>query len=202
MIPFQLICHPSRKQTIKVEPKKLSNFKTKSIEPDHNENSLSLQKIALAQPIEPTSKFLSNIPEKGPNFVKRDSETKARRKRILRRIAKGKPVQKGILKHPPKNLETRLHAGVALKVISKNHFKFAGKSHTLDVNLVYIGSAEDLNSRAESLKIYRQYQAEIHGDNIEEVGERQWKRFLLDNPFQDEQKRFGTFHCQYRLDGT
>jgi len=61
-------------------------------------------------------------------------------------------------------------------------------------------------TRRESHKVYQSYQMSIHGDEMDSVGERQWRRFLLDNPFREETAngsnlQLGLYHCQYRLDG-
>ena len=74
---------------------------------------------------------------------KRHSPEKARQKRIARRVAKGKPVLKGLLRDPPKSLEDRLEQGVKLEWLSKTEFSLVGKEHKLDIKLVYIGSEED-----------------------------------------------------------
>ena len=72
--------------------------------------------------------------------VKRDSEVKSRRKRILRRIAKGKLVEKGVLRDPPKSLETRLAQSVEMSSDSPMKFSFRGKIHKLEIEMILIGS--------------------------------------------------------------
>ena len=72
--------------------------------------------------------------------VKRDSEVKSRRKRILRRIAKGKLVEKGLLRDPPKSLETRLAQSVEMSSDSPMKFSFRGKIHELEIEMILIGS--------------------------------------------------------------
>ena len=65
-------------------------------------------------------------------------------------------------------------------------------------------SEEDDDTREESHEVYKKYQVEIHKDEPNKVGQRQWERFLCDNPFQEEGKasgfdhQLGLYHCHYR----
>lgn len=165
-------------------------------------SSEEINRISLEQ-AQPTKSIDLNHP------IKRHSESKARQKRILRRLAKGKTVEKGVLRDPPKNLEKRLTEGVKMEQLSKSEFKLIGAAHELQVRLIYISSPEDNETRSESHQVYQKYQVKIHGDDANDVGERQWRRFLLDNPFREEpdlsatgsKLPLGLYHCHYRLDG-
>ena len=143
--------------------------------------------------------------------VKRNSESKARQKRIQRRLAKGKPVVAGLLRDPPKTLEQRIRQGIEVTDVGgTGGIRLAGKRHTIEVKLVYIGGRRDAETRRESHQVYQKYQVAIHKDDICDVGERQWKRFLLDNPFRESPSipragrklPMGLYHCHYRLDGS
>ena len=57
-------------------------------------------------------------------------------------------------------------------------------------------------------KCLASFETSVHGDSMEDVSQHQWRRFLLDNPFREDQiqssrkLKLGLYHCHYRLDGT
>ena len=157
---------------------------------------------------DPNNSQISDLPQRKKEELE-DSE-KARHKRQLRRISKGLPVYKGVLRDPPKLIEQRLEEG--LKLTRKNETTFtlsgANGANTLKIELVCIGSERDLETQDESHEVYKKYQVSIHKDDPDDVAKKQWKRFLLDNPFREKGKsdhssglKLGLYHCQYRLNG-
>jgi len=88
--------------------------------------------------------------------VKRDADVKARRKRINRRLAKGKPVEKGVLRDPPKNLEYRLAAGLKFENRSATEIALIGTGHELTVTLVRTVLKNGISIFFEISKIFRQ----------------------------------------------
>ena len=107
--------------------------------------------------------------------VKRDADSKARRKRINRRLAKGKPVGKGILRDGPKNFEYRLAEGVKFEsrethYFSSNNWKLSqmeitisGSAHVLTAKMVRSDSQEAIEVREDASRIYDSYFAKVHG---------------------------------------
>jgi len=96
-----------------------------------------------------------------PSYVpKRDSEQKARRKRILRRMRKGKPTEKGVLRDKPKNLEFRIKEGLHLTQTT-NSLVLEGAVHTLTVEFVDM-SARDQVER-EIADLYSRYYRQTFG---------------------------------------
>lgn len=137
--------------------------------------------------------------------VKRDSEVKARRKRILRRLAKHKPVHKGLIRDPAKTLEVRLAEGVQMEYRTKTEISIKGTSKQLNIKIVKVGSPEEIDTRDESYKIYEAYQNAVHRGN--HLGTSNWTDFLIRHPFQDDTNTsdeisLGLHHCYYRLNGT
>lgn len=137
-----------------------------------------------------------------------EGSEKARHKRQLRRILKGLPVHKGVLRDPPKLIEQRLEERLQLTRKNEATFTLTGAHNSLQIELVYIGSERDLETQDESHEIYKKYQVTIHNDDPDDVAKKQWKRFLLDNPFREKGKSghhsglpLGLYHCQYRLNG-
>ena len=120
------------------------------------------------------------IPVDQTQPVKRDSESKARRKRILRRLAKGKPVEKGLLRNPPKSLEYRLAEGIQFEVRSEMEIALIGTGHELTVKFVpeeIADSPKGATSREERVRIYKKR----YGDRVREqyrdeewVNEQEW----------------------------
>jgi len=138
-----------------------------------------------------------------------NSINKARRKRIQRRMEKGKSVQKGFLRDPPKSLEDRLSDGINIETKvgdSTTTLIFTGKSHELEVQVVPVGSPEELRSRTESFQIYQEYEVLIHGRGKGEGEENIWYERFVKHPFRINHEKPGKlspgiYHCQYRLDG-
>ena len=138
-----------------------------------------------------------------------EGSEKSRHKRQLRRMLKGLPVHKGVLRDPPKLIEQRLEEGLVLKRKNEMTFTLAGAENSLEIELVYIGSDRDLETQHESHGVYKKYQVSIHNDDPNDVTKKQWKRFLLDNPFREKGEAgghhsglpLGLYHCQYRLSG-
>ena len=138
-----------------------------------------------------------------------EGSEKSRHKRQLRRMLKGLPVHKGVLRDPPKLIEQRLEEGLVLKRKNEMTFTLAGAENSLEIELVYIGSDRDLETQHESHGVYKKYQVSIHNDDPNDVTKKQWKRFLLDNPFREKGEAgghhsglpLGLYHCQYRLQG-
>lgn len=139
-----------------------------------------------------------------------EGSEKARHNRQLRRIAKGMPVHKGVLRDPPKHIEQRVEEGLKLRRKNETTFTLSGANdaNTLEIELVCIGSERDLETQDESHEVYKKYQVSIHKDDPDDVAKKQWKRFLLDNPFREKGKsdhssglKLGLYHCQYRLNG-
>jgi len=137
-----------------------------------------------------------------------EGSEKARHKRQLRRITKGLPVHKGVLRDPPKHIEQRLEEGLKLRRKNETTFTLSGANdaNALEIELVCIGSERDLETQDESHEVYKKYQVSIHKDDPDDVAKKQWKRFLLDNPFREKGKsdhssglKLGLYHCQYRL---
>ena len=137
-----------------------------------------------------------------------EGSEKARHKRQLRRISKGLPVHKGVLRDPPKLIEQRLEEGLKLTRKNETTFTLTGAKNAMEIELVCIGSERDLETQDESHEVYKKYQVSIHNDDPDDVAKKQWKRFLLDNPFREKGKsghssglKLGLYHCQYRLNG-
>ncbi|XP_019639338.1 PREDICTED: arginyl-tRNA--protein transferase 1-like [Branchiostoma belcheri] len=68
-------------------------------------------------------------------------------------------------------------------------------------------SEEFSRTRMESYELYKKYQIAIHKDEPDKCTMKQWTRFLVDSPLQEEHKPGlpacgnGSFHQQYWLDG-
>ncbi|XP_066285370.1 arginyl-tRNA--protein transferase 1-like isoform X2 [Branchiostoma lanceolatum] len=68
-------------------------------------------------------------------------------------------------------------------------------------------SEEFSRTRMESFEVYKKYQIAIHKDEPDKCTMKQWTRFLVDSPLQEEHKPGspacgnGSFHQQYWLDG-
>ena len=118
---------------------------------------------------------VTKLPVLNEQPVKRDNDCKARRKRINRRLEKGKPVEKGILRDSPKSLEYRLAEGVKLEnretnFFSKNNWKLSqmeiiisGTAHVLTAKMVRADSPEEIEAREDALRIYDSYFEKVHG---------------------------------------
>lgn len=84
----------------------------------------------------------------------------------------------------------------------------AEAKHTLDLELlqshpVTAGFAACLE---EEHAVYKRYQMAVHGDTEDKCTRQQFERFLVHSPIMSEPAgtpgvRFGSFHCQYKLDG-
>ncbi|CAL1270382.1 unnamed protein product [Larinioides sclopetarius] len=82
-------------------------------------------------------------------------------------------------------------------------------AHKLELRLVPSSSDNPLfsNHFEASYSVYKNYQMTVHKDPAEKVTTKQFKRFLVTNPFQQEasssspEPSYGSYHQQYWLDG-
>ncbi|CAG2164797.1 unnamed protein product, partial [Oppiella nova] len=94
-------------------------------------------------------------------------------------------------------IETSLNAKHKLKVI-----------FILCIRFVSTTTEEYKQTFEESHEVYRKYQMSIHGDSLDKCSSKQYKRFLIDSPLENERcvtsdglpDHLGSFHQQYWLD--
>ncbi|CAG2164796.1 unnamed protein product [Oppiella nova] len=80
--------------------------------------------------------------------------------------------------------------------------------HKLKIRFVSTTTEEYKQTFEESHEVYRKYQMSIHGDSLDKCSSKQYKRFLIDSPLENERcvtsdglpDHLGSFHQQYWLD--
>lgn len=105
--------------------------------------------------------------------------------------------QRKVLKRMSKRLDVNTESLTWREILKIHRSK-------LEIKLVKVGSAEYKKTEAESHKVYKNYQVNIHKDEESEVTKRQWERFLCSPPrnFENtEHEKHGAYHQQYWLDG-
>ena len=152
---------------------------------------------------------ITKIPVKTNQPVKRDADCKARRKRINRRLAKGKPVEKGVLRDPPKNLECRLAEGVKFENRAAMEIGIIGTAHELTVKFVPVDSEEAIEATDDALGIFDIYMAKTHGkfhrkhwEFSNKINSRKaLNQWMLSSGTDEEPFKFELYHMHIRLDG-
>ena len=107
--------------------------------------------------------------------VKRNAPEKARQKRILRRIGKGKTVERGLLRDKPKSFEFRLFEGLKIEENS-DELRLIGTEHSLSIKFKRV--AASTSNLAEYLELYKKHYLHTfgyHGNNWH------WNGSLLGN---------------------
>ena len=82
-------------------------------------------------------------------------------------------------------------------------------AHRLELRVVdcYPSTQEFIATAIDSYNLYKKYQMAVHGDKEEELSERSFRRFLCDTPLISLDgpvgwdRKYGSFHMQYYLDG-
>lgn len=105
--------------------------------------------------------------------------------------------------------DTRQNEGKTLEELLSEPDRAEKCAHKLEVRLVRSSprSQEFVDSLSESHSVYHRYQMCIHKDPEDKPSLKQYTRFLVDSPLEEEHEEgglpqgYGSFHQQYILDG-
>ncbi|RWS04720.1 Arginyl-tRNA--protein transferase 1-like protein [Dinothrombium tinctorium] len=146
----------------------------------------------------------------------KNKQEKAKQKRIERSVQKimrkmncdkeeARRVLRERRKVKPKNIQKSLEERLAVPPPENAR-------HHLEIRFVSTSTDEFKATFITSHKVYEKYQMTVHKDTPDECTQKQFKRFLIDNPFELERfealkqettlpKSYGAYHMQYWLDG-
>jgi len=139
-----------------------------------------------------------SIPGPEPNSLSPHPARVRKSKDIRLERKKLKMIQKGI---DVSTLTTMKKNEVKEKQLEEFLTATSNAKRTFEIKLVNTKTEEFRETFDESFELYKKYQIIIHGDKEDECNKKQFKRFLVDSPINNEADSYcGSYHQHYYID--
>ncbi|KAL4233849.1 Arginyl-tRNA--protein transferase 1 [Mactra antiquata] len=145
-----------------------------------------------------------------PNKPKcKKAKERRKEKKLAKLASKGQSEEQAVAPQETKPSTSKSNDGKTLEELLSEPEKAEHCAHKLEVRLVRSSPKSQLfeDTLKETHEVYHKYQVKIHGDAPDKPSMRQFTRFLIDSPLEEEHPggtlplKYGSFHHQYILDG-
>ncbi|CAG7835972.1 unnamed protein product, partial [Allacma fusca] len=165
--------------------------------PSVSKSSVSADSVKVEKSVRLEGSMDSQSCERGDIRAMNPNPRKAKEIRIERK--KNKLLKKGV---DPANIQWKKRSGTQPKSLEDLITISESACKKFSIRTVKADSPEFKETFDLEFELYRSYQISVHNDKESECTQKQFKRFLCDNPFPDSDDIYGTYHQQYYLDDT